>query len=316
MTETRPLVSVIIPTYNRPQLLRRAIQSVVDQTFINWELIVVQNGGTRESEAVVSAFNDIRMRYVYEPKACPVHARNVGVQASGGVYVAFLDDDDEWLPRKLERQLNALERNTSIGLVSCPGQIVTADGAIVRETPTASEMTFKKFLVDGCLIWSLSSVLVRKACFDQVGLFDEAYPITNDYDFYFRLSKRFQCLLLVESLYRYYSHQGNLSKDTELVRKETLQLLESLEPATQLGVTRKLIRIRMAQLYYLMAIDAFDAGKFRIPAKYYFKAVCFDLRIGVRFSWGRFTNPIYKVLRPYFAIAYCGLRSFKETRTP
>jgi glycosyltransferase involved in cell wall biosynthesis len=107
----RPVVSVILPTYNRASTLGRAVDSVLKQTFDDFELIIIDDGSTDESDAVLRAYtNDGRVRVIRQARntGC-AEARNVGVTASSGLYLAFQDSDDEWLPDKLEKSVAALE---------------------------------------------------------------------------------------------------------------------------------------------------------------------------------------------------------------
>src|SRR3989338_101944 len=133
------LVSVIIPTYRRAAFLKRAIQSVLHQTHRDLELIVVENGQSREGKAVVNTFQqkDSRLRYVYQQQPDPTTARNVGLAHARGKYIAFLDNDDEWLPRKLERQVAVLDRDPALALVACWGWWVTMDntGQVIDHAP-------------------------------------------------------------------------------------------------------------------------------------------------------------------------------------
>ena len=101
-----PVVSVIIPTYNRAHLIGRAIRSVLDQTYQDWELIVVDDASTDDIPGIVKGFTDGRVKYIrHDENKGAAAARNTGIQAARGAYIAFLDSDDEWLPEKLERQV-------------------------------------------------------------------------------------------------------------------------------------------------------------------------------------------------------------------
>ena len=114
------LVSVVIPTHNRADLLPRAIDSVLNQTYSNFEIIVVSDGSTDNTEEVVKSYSDkdSRIRFIgYSPARGGNIARNTGIEAAKGEYVAFLDDDDEWMPEKLKKQIKVMESNPDIGLV-------------------------------------------------------------------------------------------------------------------------------------------------------------------------------------------------------
>ena len=131
---TPPVVSVVLPTYNRAALLPRAVESVIAQTYGDWELIVVDDGSTDETAAVVSAYGTkLGDRFVYlrQENRGSSAARNRGIEASRGRFVAFLDSDDEFAPTKLARQLALFERYPQLGLVYSDYSIVETDGAAV-----------------------------------------------------------------------------------------------------------------------------------------------------------------------------------------
>src|SRR5688500_9781977 len=122
MVHHNPIVSVVIPTYNRAHLIRRAIDSVVAQTFADWELIVVDDASKDDAEGVVRSYGDSRMRYVrHDVNKGASAARNTGLYAAHGEFVAFLDSDDEWLPEKLASQVELFRANpggfASLGVV-------------------------------------------------------------------------------------------------------------------------------------------------------------------------------------------------------
>ena len=311
-------VSIIIPTYNRPQYLRRAIQSVVEQTFTDWELIVVQNGGTRESEAVVGEFQNTGapIRYIYESKADPVNARNVGITLSQGTYVAFLDDDDRWAPHKLEKQVGVLERDSRVGLVTCGAWIIRPSGSIEPDLTYTDEMfTVSELVKRGCLIRSLSGVVVRRSCIDRIGAFDPRYVCANDYDFYLRLAWLYRIASLQEFLFLYQVSGDSISKHLERMREECVQILTRLDPATHDQVTRAMIRQRIARWCHAMAVDAMDQKRYRHARRFYIQALRHDPLIGSKLSWGRWSHVAYRLVRPYAALAYCSVASIRKQTT-
>jgi len=209
-------VSVIIPTHNRPQRLANAIRSVLAQTEKDLEIFVVDDGSDDDAaERVVLQFNDRRVRYVRvaHPQG-PAAARNVGLIKSAAPYVAFLDDDDEWLPEKLERQLSMLARDAQ------PVGVYTARFTIDerRGTTTATRFPGRFLARAGRNIVTTSSILLKRSCFDVVGLFDEALFVAEDFDMWIRIAERFDLIYLDEPLVTYFVHSGYRLTEDDAVR--------------------------------------------------------------------------------------------------
>ena len=127
----RPTVSVVIPTYNRAALLPRALESVIAQTFLDWEIVLVDDGSTDETESVAADYaNRLGSRFIHlrQDNAGSSAARNRGIDAARGEFIAFLDSDDEYLPRKLERQIRLFELCPELGLVYSDYAFIDSDG--------------------------------------------------------------------------------------------------------------------------------------------------------------------------------------------
>jgi glycosyltransferase involved in cell wall biosynthesis len=215
-----PKVSVIIPTYNnRSRYLEAAIRSVRRQTFQDFEIVVVDDGSKDETARVVHDFADRRMRFVrHDRNRGEAAARNTGIRHATGRYVAFLDDDDEWLPKKLEKQVALLDRSvSSVGLVYTGFWRING----TRE-PIGQWIPDKKGDVFGAMcaqnwIGTPSTVLVRSECFRQVGGFDESVTYGADYDMWLRISRKFAVDYISEPLILYRVHESNMSSNYDLL---------------------------------------------------------------------------------------------------
>jgi len=221
MAENTPTVSVIIPTYNRAHLVGRAIRSVLNQTFQDFEIIVVDDGSTDNTEEVVKSFNDPRIRYIrHEQNRGGSAARNTGIRAASGEYIAFLDSDDEWLPEKLARQVQLLRASDeTVGLVYT--RVCYFDSTGKRHpgpVPKARGYVWQALLEEN-VIGTASSVIVRKACFDRVGLFDERFPARQDREMWVRISQHFQVEFLPDVLTIRYLHSDRISMRSEAIIK-------------------------------------------------------------------------------------------------
>jgi len=208
-----PQVSVILPTYNRGHLIKRAIGSVLNQSLIDLELIVVDDGSTEDIEKIVKSFDDGRIKYIrHEANRGAGAARNTGIKASCGEYIAFQDSDDEWLPEKLERQIEAFKGlGRDAGVVYTDMLRIGEDGKSCYWTsPTVRK---------GCIVnletldyqaacLGIQSAMIKEVCFDEVGLFDESFPRFIDLELFIRLSKRYEFYHIREPLCRYYYTEG------------------------------------------------------------------------------------------------------------
>ncbi|MBU0477484.1 glycosyltransferase [bacterium] len=198
----RPLVSVIIPTYNADKYIKEALESVFKQTYTNTEIIVIDDGSTDNTKEVLTPYLD-RIQYIYKENGGPASARNLGIKMAKGEYIAFLDADDIWLKEKLETQIK--EMNDGIGLVGCKDH--TINGRIKR----TRNISYKELLIKN--VFSNSSVLVRRECIDRVGLFDERpeFKAVEDWDMWIRISKRCKATYINKTLVRIRSEANGIS---------------------------------------------------------------------------------------------------------
>jgi glycosyltransferase involved in cell wall biosynthesis len=182
-----PLVSVVIPTYNRAKTLARAIDSVLAQTYRNRELIVVDDGSTDDTDEILESYGDalIRVRQVNRGVSA---ARNLGIERSNGDPVAFLDSDDEWLPEKLERQMSLFDESDPL-FICHTDEIWMRGGREIAQKRIHAKQGGRFFerALERCLI-SPSSVLLSRSLLDRVGRFDEDLPAAEDYDLWLRIT--------------------------------------------------------------------------------------------------------------------------------
>ncbi|GBD39772.1 UDP-Glc:alpha-D-GlcNAc-diphosphoundecaprenol beta-1,3-glucosyltransferase WfgD [bacterium HR37] len=214
-----PEVSVIIPTYNRAGFLRSAIRSVLNQTFQDFEIIVVDDGSIDcSAKEVVNEFRDPRIRYIrHEVNRGGSAARNTGIKASRGRYIAFLDDDDEWLPEKLQKQIEVLYSSPErVGGVYTGFLILdrSNERLLRRWIPSKRGYLLSELAKENC-IKTTSTLLLRKECFDKVGLFDENLASSQDYDMWIRISKKFHFECVEEPLVKYYMHENKITTNYE-----------------------------------------------------------------------------------------------------
>jgi glycosyltransferase involved in cell wall biosynthesis len=180
--------SIIIPTHNRSKLLQLAVESVLAQTYPAVETIVVDDGSTDDTEAVMRQYSG-RIVYVRQDNQGVAAARSAGVRVASGEYLNFLDDDDFFMPTKIERQVQILNSRPEVGLVHCRFYHVDGNGNRLGKAGILPEGEVLKELVHGCFVWS-GAPLIRRQCLDQVGLFDEeTWSASEDWDMWLRIAQ-------------------------------------------------------------------------------------------------------------------------------
>jgi hypothetical protein len=187
----RPTVTVVLPTFNRASLLVRAIRSVLGQTCQDWELIVVDDCSTDGTEQAVRSFSDDRIKYIrHDRNRGAGAARNTGIDYARGEYVAFLDSDDEWLPEKLQKELEVFRNSDpALGLVYTGEMIVDETGHVLETCMATKSGGVYEALLDSCFIGSCSRVTVNKQALARVGGFDETLASHQDWDLWLKVAK-------------------------------------------------------------------------------------------------------------------------------
>jgi glycosyltransferase involved in cell wall biosynthesis len=204
-------VSVILTTFNRKKLVQRALQSVLKQTYCPDEIILIDDGSNDGTDEIISEiFSDIK--YYKQPNKGVSASRNLGIQQSTGNWIAFLDSDDEWLPKKLEKQITALTINPEYRICHT-NEIWIRKGR--RVNPQKKHQKYGGQIFEKCLplcVISPSSVLIHRQVFDQSGIFDTELPACEDYDLWLRICSIFSVLYIEEPLIvKYGGHEDQLS---------------------------------------------------------------------------------------------------------
>ncbi len=228
MTEPMaPAVSVIVPTHNRAHLIGETLQSILAQTFQDFEIIVVDNGSTDGTDRVVAALADPRIRYYWqEDTGVPADSRNAGVRMAQGKYVAFLDSDDLWRPEKLEKQLALFARRPEVGW-GYSGAVVFISNDPAKAQPRRVRMYRGQVLVPLVLgnFVVCSSIMIRRDILDEVGGFNPEFTRADDYDLLLRIAEKYECDYVDEPLVALRVHSKNFSWDGFRLQSENITLL-------------------------------------------------------------------------------------------
>lgn len=211
------LVSIILPTYNREKYISKAINSIIEQEYTNWELLVIDDGSTDNTERIIKSFKDERIKYFYqENSGKPSVARNKGIENSAGEFIAFIDSDDLWTTDKLENQMSwLLNEDLDIDMIFSNAQIMTINNNrrglwsnLINEYGyiTRLELLGKNHI-------PLPSVVIKKNCLNLVGKFNESdhLVIGEDYDLWLRISDKHKIYFINKPLIIVYKHSANTS---------------------------------------------------------------------------------------------------------
>jgi glycosyltransferase involved in cell wall biosynthesis len=214
----KPLISVIIPVHNGALYLTEAIQSVLNQTYDSFEIIVVDDASQDQSAQIARSFPSVR--YIYSTHANTALARNEGVLHAQGSYLAFLDQDDVWYPDKLQCQWDFLHKRPEVDAVVCHQKMVLQKGF---EKP---HWLKEKFLDTAQPAYLPSALLVKREIFEKMQAFDSAYSITSDVDWFFRAKHSgIQVEMLDQVLLKRRIHGENASNFCKQIHKEILSIL-------------------------------------------------------------------------------------------
>lgn len=216
------VISVIVPAYNAAKFLPKSIESILNQTYKNVEVTVVDDGSTDNTELVVKKYP---VEYIkIEHTGGAAIPRNVGVKNAKGELVAFLDADDIWLPKKLEEELKFMQRG-KFDLVHCDGEVIDEFGKTIRKTlhkdiKVPSGKVFADLYRGNFIV--TSSVIVKRTCFDKVGLFDKKMHVVEDYDLWLRMAQMFRLGYLNKRLLKYRDYEGSFSDEGTIRNHERL----------------------------------------------------------------------------------------------
>jgi glycosyltransferase involved in cell wall biosynthesis len=223
MSRVAPIVSVIIPSYNCELYIAETLESILNQTFKDIEIIVVDDGSTDKTRQIVTSYG-APVRLVTQTNVGVCAARNRGIGEAAGQYVCFMDHDDYWLPDKLALQLEQMQRHPEAGLVystfawwnpAPDGVFPNPDSYKDESTGAAIDEEFSGWIYHLLLLdcWVLtSSALIRVEVFDKCGVFDESLPYSEDWDLWLRIAREYPFIKLKKALtlYRQHPQQGNL----------------------------------------------------------------------------------------------------------
>ena len=254
-TNKNPKISVIIPVYNGERYIKEAIDSVLNQTYENYEIIVINDGSTDNTIKILKNYVN-KIRWKNQENKGVVSAKNSGIKIAKGEYFAYLDADDVFLPDKLELQIKKLNENPKLGLVFCEYYYMDKNGKIIKLIKPTKKI---KLIQDNFI--PTSGVICKKSCLEKIGIFE--YDVGSDYDWdlWLRISEQFPISYVNKPLLKYRIHSSNISRtrvknivDYELEMK--IKLLEKayLRRNKPFWLKMKILRAKLERQIYKLPI--------------------------------------------------------------
>ncbi len=221
------MIDVIIPVYNGKEFILKALQSVAAQTLLPASIIVVDDGSTDDTYAILSEYakeSKIKIQIIQQENKGLSAARNIGIKNSIEEFIAFLDADDEWLPSKLEEQVLIFKHSNleNLGIVYCGYELIDKNNNLLKKNtlkidPSIRGKIFEKILPANKIISSGSGVLIKKECFKKVGYFDESLKACEDWDMWLRLSQEYEFDYSNKILVKIRQHHQNMQKNKDFM---------------------------------------------------------------------------------------------------
>ncbi|MCX6759126.1 MAG: glycosyltransferase family 2 protein [Candidatus Nealsonbacteria bacterium] len=269
MNKLLPEISIIIPTYKRSHLIGRAIQSVLNQTYQNFEIVIIDDSPNDDTEKTIKKFNDKRIKYVRNKiRRGFIGAKNQGVKESNpsSKYIAFLDDDDEWLPQFLEKTIRVLEEKKDIATVSSYAELRSQDGKFIRKMTGESNEFWKVRVGNGSVI--------RKEIFEKENIWFDEKILFEDLDFGIRMAKNHKWECIPEALRIYYGYPAVIgeSHSTSFTQETPSEELEYFYKKNY-EIYKKAGKKALAWIHFIIGKTFCRAGKIKEGRTHLLKAL-------------------------------------------
>ncbi|NWF60286.1 MAG: glycosyltransferase family 2 protein [Fischerella sp.] len=303
-----PKVSVVIPAYNAMAFLPETLASVLQQTFTDFEVLIVNDGSSDNIIEWASAITDPRVKLISQANQRVSSARNTGITNAQGEYIAFLDADDLWEPTKLEKQVRCLDEKPEVGLVYTWTLLVDKENNPTgRIFASHIEGNVWNKLLEDDPISSGSSPMVRRSCFDTVGLFDRNLAYAPDLDMWVRIAFRYPIAVVKEPLLRYRQLPNSFSRNREGMIKDLRQVVEKTfasVPLEQLYLRNRCY----ASIFFGLAWLAVDEGDYK-------KAIHFRQQALLHYPQLRYTEKYLRLSLAIATIRWFGANGYDGVRS-
>lgn len=257
-----PQVSVIIPAYNAGKYLAETIQSVLEQSFTDFEIIICDDGSTDNTASIAKSFSDPRIKYQYQKNSGVSIARNNGAEFASGKYIAFLDADDLFHRENLAKKVAVLEQPPRPALAFADCEVIDATGKHTGEKLTGKDENVLEDLLlwNGTVIPGPSSILMTREAFEKSGGFDPEFSTAADQDFFFRIASKNKCVRVAEVLTSYRKHSNNMHMNIALMERDHIGVYKKAAKAN-LFKTQSFQNKCFGNLYLILAGSWWVNGK-------------------------------------------------------
>lgn len=274
-----PQISVVIPSYNCGPYIAEALDSVLGQTYSDLEIIVVNDGSTDNTGEIIKPYRDTIIYIEQQNRGLPA-ARNVGIRAASGDYIALLDADDSWIPNKLDQQMPRFS-DLEVGIVCSDVSVTYSDGrflpSFLAERPLATEGYIIDNYIQSRFLFP-STMIFRRQCFDQVGLFDEEMFACEDMELFMKMCLRWKVALVREQLvirreggYNITANHEKLGRYTILAFRKFLAAEPELKPST-----KKIVKEELGRQCWYRAYTAYSTSNLPEARKCLIDSMRFD----------------------------------------
>lgn len=278
-----PLISVVIPLYNAEKTILRTVQSVLSQTFTDFELIIIDDGSTDSSSDIIAGIHDDRIILKSFGNKGTSASRNRGIKIASGNYISFIDADDLWTEDKLESQLKALRESPDAGLSYSWTAFIDESGKYLSAKFPAriSGNVYTKLFLNN-FIASGSNVLIKKACLEKIEWFNETLESGEDIEFLLRFAKKWPFALVPRYQILYRFHNSSVSSSVEKTRRHLISVIEnaaSEEPAFQGALLNRAKAAIYLHLCFLSAFRSGDSGHLAKSNQFIIKAIALEKKL-------------------------------------
>ncbi len=308
-------VSVVIPTYNRANLLCKAIDSVLAQTFKDFEIIVVDDGSTDDSRNSMSKQYGTKIKFIHQERKGVSAARNRGILESSGEFVAFLDSDDSWLTQKLEKQIAYFEKAKDVVLQYSLAKIIDEDQHLEWIEPKDTSLTLDDFLNKETFL-PASTVILKKSVLIELGGFNERLETLEDLELWLRIVDKYPIGFIPEVFALIKRHPDNAMKQMNKMHLGYVAVFQYILDKHKNKLISPFVKDKLSLNYYLLAKVNFERKKYKKTLFYLKNALTIKPNIGLLFveEKERLANKILKLIKPYLFFFLTLIKQLKYMR--